>query len=156
MPELVALLQDAVHSGASIGFLAPLAATPAAAFWNEIFDDVGRDARILLVARCGGQIAGSVHLGLCTKANGIHRAELQKLLVHTRWRRQGLAKALMAAAEEEARLAGRSLLYLDTEIGKPAELLYQQLGWTRAGEIPDYATTPEGILHPTVIYFRRV
>jgi hypothetical protein len=52
--------------------------------------------------------------------------------------------------------ARRSLLYLDTEPDKPAFEMYQRTGWMRAGEIPDYARTPDGRLHSTVLLYRRV
>ena len=154
LPELVELLQDAVHDGASVGFLRPLAGEMAASYWREILQDLGRQTRILLVARLEDRIVGTIQLGLCTRENGLHRAEVQKLLVHTRWRRRGLAKALMTAIQEEARKAKRSLLYLDTEPDRPAEQLYERLGWSRAGTIPGYALTPEGELHGTVIFYR--
>jgi ribosomal protein S18 acetylase RimI-like enzyme len=95
-------------------------------------------------------------LGLCTKPNGVHRAEVQKLLVHTGARRRGIGRELMVAIEEQARLAQRTLLYLDTEPDKPAHELYVRSGWLRAGEIPDYARTPDGRLHSTILFYRRI
>ena len=125
-------------------------------YWQEVIGDVAAQSRILLVARRDGLVAGSVQLGLCMKPNGVHRAEVQKLLVHTHWRRRGIGQALVSAIEQEARLAHRSLLYLDTEPGKPALALYERAGWLRAGEIPDYARTPDGQLHSTVLLYRQI
>ncbi len=156
LSQLIALLQDSVDDGASVGFLRPLAADVAEGYWREVIGDVAAQSSILLVTRREGLVVGSVQLRLCTKPNGVHRAEVQKLLVHTRWRRQGIGHALMAAVEREARLAGRSLLYLDTEPDRPALTLYERTGWLRAGEIPDYARTPDGQLHSTVLLYRRI
>lgn len=156
LPQLVALLQDSVDDGASIGFLRPLAVDVAEAYWREAIRDVADRSRILLVARQDGHVVGSVQLGLCTKPNGVHRAEVQKLLVHTHWRRRGIGRRLMDAVDSEARRAQRSLLYLDTEPDKPAHRMYEQTGWVRAGEIPDYARTPDGTLHSTVLLYRRI
>lgn len=156
LPQLVALLQDAVHDGASIGFTQPLSGEVAERYWQDVFHEVGQGARILLVTRREGVAVGSVQLGLCSRPNGLHRAEVQKLFVHTGWRRQGIAKALMAAIEQEARTAGRSLLYLDTEPHKPAAAMYEQTGWIRAGEIPGYACSPDGHLHGAVFYYRTI
>jgi acetyltransferase len=156
LPQFVALLQDSVNDGASVGFLRPLSADVALGYWNEVIREVGEQSRALLIARCDGAMVGSVQLGLCTKPNGLHRAEVQKLLVHTRWRRLGIGRQLMMAVEDEARRARRSLLYLDTEPDKPAFEMYQRTGWMRAGEIPDYARTPDGRLHSTVLLYRRV
>ena len=60
----------------------------------------------------------------------------------------------MAAAEDAAVRAGLDLLVLDTLRGTDAEGVYRHLGWTRAGEIPRYAATPDGALHPTVYYYK--
>lgn len=156
LPQFIALLQDTVNDGASVGFLRPLSPEIAAGYWREVIREVGEASRILLIARREGMLAGSVQLGLCTKPNALHRAEVQKLLVHTLWRRRGIGRQLMMALDEEARLAGRTLLYLDTEPDKPAFEMYRRSGWLRAGEIPDYARTPDGELHSTALFYRRV
>jgi GNAT superfamily N-acetyltransferase len=77
------------------------------------------------------------------------------MLVHRRARRRGVGAALMRAAEEAARLAGKSLLVLDTASGD-AERLYLRLGWQAAGTVPDYALMPHGGLCATTFYWRRL
>ena len=57
-------------------------------------------------------------------------------MVHRRARRQGLGRALMLAAEGEARRRGRTTLVLDTRQGDPSEILYRSLGWQLGGTIP--------------------
>jgi len=76
---------------------------------------------------------------LAPQENQTFRADIAKLLVHRRARRQGLGAALMRAAEAEARRIGRSLLTLDTETGSAAERLYERIGWTKFGTVPGYA-----------------
>jgi acetyltransferase len=156
LPQLIVLLQDAVHDGASIGFTRPLPTDLAERYWQDVFREIALGSRILLVAQRDGMVVGSVQLGLCMRQNGLHRAEVQKLFVLTRWRRHGIARELMKAIEQEARDAKRSLLYLDTEPHKPAATMYEQMGWIRAGEIPDYACSPDGHLHGTVFFYRRI
>lgn len=156
MDELVALLQDAVRDGASIGFLWPMDRAVAEGFWRGVARETGEGSRALLLALEDEKVIGTIQLGLCMRPNGLHRAEVQKLMVHTGWRRRGLGNALMGAIEAVAREQKRSLLYLDTEPGKPAEAMYERLGWTRAGEIPDYACTPDGHRHSTVIFYRNL
>ncbi|MER5871908.1 hypothetical protein [Streptomyces sp. NPDC002044] len=51
--------------------------------------------------------------------------------------------------------AGVLLLFLDTETGSAAERVYRSAGWTEAGAIPDYATGPDGRLHPTTLSCKR-
>jgi hypothetical protein len=55
-----------------------------------------------------------------------------------------------------ARAAGRALLTLDTATDGGAAELYESLGWTRAGVIPDYAYKPQGGLTGTAIYYKRL
>jgi GNAT superfamily N-acetyltransferase len=150
---LADLLIDAVHSGASVGFLAPLASSTAQDYWRGVLQSVG-ESLLLWVAELDGRVVGSVQLALCEKENGRHRGEVQKLFVHRSARGHGIATQLMAAAETEARNRNRTLLVLDTLLGSQAEEVYRHLGWTRAGEIPQYAAAPDGEIFPTVVYFK--
>lgn len=154
LPELVHLLQDAVDSGASVGFLPPLSAEEARAYWHEVFEEVGRGTQILLAARVKGQLAGSVQLALTHRPNGRHRAEVQKLFVLQAQRRRGTGRALMLAVEQVARAHARTLLVLDTRLGDAAEQLYRTLGYTEAGVIPAYALSAAGVLDSTIFFYK--
>ena len=152
---LIELLRDSVEGGASVGFLAPLKPELAAAFWNDMLREAATPSRVLLIATAeNGDVAGSVQLALGQKENGRHRAEVQKLLVHTRYRHRGLGRRLMNAIEHEAKQRGLTLLYLDTIEGELAEQLYIKLGYVRLGEIPNYASFPDGRLWATVIFYK--
>ena len=90
------LLIDAVDSGASIGFLPPVAQTDARQYWHTVFDSVRSGTRVLLAAEDRDRIVGSAQLGLESRANGRHRAEVMKLMVHRTARGKGIGRALMA------------------------------------------------------------
>ena len=154
LPGLVDILRDSVDGGASVGFLPPLGDDEARAYWHEVIDDVARGARLLLLSRQGDAPIGTAQLALVSKPNGRHRAEVQKLLVHSRARRRGVAAALMEAIERAARLAGRSLLVLDTRQGDPSERLYLKSGFTLAGVIPQYALNGSGGADPSAFYYK--
>jgi acetyltransferase len=145
-----------VHHGASVGYLAPLGQSEALGYWLGVRAAVADGSRILLVALQDGQPAGTVQLDLCQKANGTNRAEVQKLLVHSSARRAGLARALMREAEALAVSLKRGLLFLDTLAGSGAEQFYQACGYTRLGELPDYATDTAGQWRATAIYFKQL
>lgn len=147
------LLVDAVDSGASIGFLAPLAQSRASEYWSGVFGDIATGL-VLWVAEEEGRIVGTIQLNPCRKDNAPHRAEVQKLFVFGSHRGRGIASALLAEVEAWARADGRTLLVLDTEKESVAESVYRRHGWQRAGEIPDYALTPSGKLHATVYYYK--
>jgi acetyltransferase len=151
---LAELLIDAVDSGASVGFLPPLSREDADAYWRTVAGALTAGHRILLAVFDAAGLAGSVQLDLPAMPNGAHRAEVVKLFVHRRARGRGLARALMAAVEAEARQAGRTLLVLDTRAGDAAERLYEAIGYVRAGTIPRYARSASGELHATVFLYR--
>ncbi len=156
VPGLAEVLIHCVESGASVGFMAPLARERAEAFWTGVAEGVARGDRLLLAARLGGAVVGTVQVVFAGPENQPHRADIAKMLVHGRARRRGLGEALMRAAETAAGAAGRTLLVLDTVTGGDAERLYARLGWTRAGVIPDYALWPDGRLCDTTVFFRRL
>lgn len=158
LPELGALLQDCVHDGASIGFILPFDVAASQAFWTDnVLPAVARGVRLLLVAEVDGRVAGAVQLDWDTNPNQAHRAEVRKLLVAPAYRRLGLARQLMLALEEQARLLPRSLLTLDTRSGDHAEPLYLSLAYVVAGSIPAYALAPAGDrLDATTIMYKRL
>jgi ribosomal protein S18 acetylase RimI-like enzyme len=148
-PELVSMLADVlidcVEGGASVSFMWPLSRSKALAFWQGVIEAVGRGERILVVAEdAGGEVVGSVQVALNVPENQPHRGDLCKMLVHRRARRLGLGAALLRAAENAAREAGRTLLVLDAVTGGDAERLYSRSGWQRVGVIPGYALFPNG------------
>lgn len=157
-PEQEALanvLVDCVADGASVSFMHPLPRTAALCFWRHMAKEAAEGDRILLVAEDASGIVGTVQVVLAQPENQPHRGDIAKMLVHPRTRRRGIGEALMKAAEDAARKAGKTLLVLDTASGD-AERLYQRCGWTLAGEIPDYALLPHGGLCATKFYYRRL
>ena len=154
LSELVTLLQDAVASGASIGFLPPLSEEEAREYWTSVLEDMTQKKRVLLIARHCAQVVGAVQLELATKANAQHRAEVQKLFVLQHERRRGIGRLLMEAIEPIARERGRTLLVLDTRLGDHAERLYRKLGYVEVGIIPSYAQNATGTLDATIIFYK--
>jgi GNAT superfamily N-acetyltransferase len=142
--DLAEILWDCVDGGASVNFVKPFTHEEARGYWRRVIASMKEGGTVLLGARHEGRLAGTVLLGIDTPPNQPHRADIKKLLVHRRARRHGLAKALMAAAETEARRRGRILLTLDTQCGSTAERLYRDLGYTLFGIVPRYAVAPDG------------
>lgn len=155
--DLAVLLTGCVQAGASMGFLAPMAAGEAEAYWEKIFADLPHGHRVLLALRetAGGPIIGSAQLAAESRPNGRHRAEVQKVMVLPAHRRRGLATQLMHEVERLARARGLKLLFLDTSEGRGgARGLYDALGYTYAGGIPHYALDPDGTPAANAIYFK--
>lgn len=156
LPTLIELLQDAVASGASVGFLAPLSEAVAHAYWQKILAKLDASDHYLLVAHNGEQIVGTVQLVLAGLPNSTHRAEVSKLLVHSAARGHGIGTQLMQALESVAQREQRTLLVLDTLTSNPAERLYERLGYQCAGVIPDYARCDDGLLYATSVMYKRL
>ena len=137
--RLAQILHACVHEGASVGFVAPFGQSEARAYWlNRIAPPHAAGAKLVLVATVGGDVAGTAQLDLDSMPSKRHHAEVSKVLVDPRFRRAGVARALMGEIERRAAERGRWLLTLDTA-GDGAEALYRSLGYNLAGAIPNYA-----------------
>ena len=156
LPGLAALLADAVNAGASLGFWAPLRPSRALAYWHDVRAEVEGGGVLLLVAEDEGGVAGSVQLELCGKDNGPHRVEVRKLMVLSSRRRAGVGRALMQAAEAEAKARNRTLLVLDTRTGDDSEHFYRALGYAPAGSIPGFVREADGSASATTYYYRHL
>ena len=154
--DLANVLIDCVDGGASVSFMHPLTRERAVAFWRRVAQGVAESERVLLIAEDAEGICGTVQLIVDLPENQPHRADVAKMLVSRRVRRQGLGAALMRAAEAAARECGKTLLVLDAVTDGDAARLYEQLGWVRVGVIPDYALMPKGELCDTTVYYRNL
>ena len=153
---LAEVLVDCVEGGASVGFMAPLARATAESFFGKAIEGVRLGERILLAAFIDSQLVGTVQIVTATPPNQPHRADVAKLLVLRSARGQGVAARLMEHVEAASRVAGKTLLVLDTVTGSVAEKLYLRLGWTAAGVIPRYAMFPDGAWCDTTIFWKRL
>jgi GNAT superfamily N-acetyltransferase len=154
VPALAAVLLDCVDGGASIGFMDSLTVEEAEEFFRSIAGAVDSGDRVLLAAFDGPELVGTAQVILSALPNGVHRAEIAKVLVHRSARRRGVAAALMERAEDEARAEGKTLLVLDAVSDGDAARLYARLGWTRVGEIPDFALFPDGRYCSTTYFYK--
>jgi acetyltransferase len=159
VPQLATLLQDVVNAGGTVGFLPPVSRQEATAYWLDVAQALETPWRVLLVARdgadlVGADLVGSTQLELSARSNGLHRAEVMKVMVHPSRRSLGIGMQLMHAIEREAEREGRTTLVLDTREGEPSERLYARAGFFRAGSIPNYARSADGSLHATVYMYK--
>ena len=109
--DLSDVLIDCVEGGAGVSFLLPMTRAKAEAFWRGASASLARGERLVLAAEdAAGTIVGTVQIIWAEPENQPHRADLAKMLVHRQARRRGVGAALLAAAEEGARAAGKTLL----------------------------------------------
>lgn len=150
------ILIEVVAAGGSVSFMHPLAPEAANAFWEASLASADRGERIVLGAWDGDLLAGTVTLLLDLPPNQPHRGEIAKMMTRVSHRGRGIATALMHEAERQAVERGRTLLVLDTATEDGASSLYEKLGFTFAGTIPDYALKPHGGLTGTNLYWKRI
>ncbi len=152
---LIELLIDAVDGGAAVGFVPPLSEGEAGAFWDKAIADLAH--RVILVVRDEvGRILGAVQLIPTFWPSMPHKAEIAKLLVQSAHRRKGLGRALMLAAEAEAKRLGRTLITLDARRGDAVVDLYGSIGYVEVGIIPRYARNGDGVLEDNVVFYKEL
>jgi ribosomal protein S18 acetylase RimI-like enzyme len=156
--RLADILIATVAAGGSVHFMHPVPREAAVAYWREALADPGRVVLGGYLSAHGGtrDLVGTVTLWHATPPNQPFRAEIWKLMTDPAARRLGVARALMVAAEQLAVERGKTLLNLDTAADHGAAPLYDALGWTRVGAIPDYAYTPHGGLTATILYYKQL
>jgi GNAT superfamily N-acetyltransferase len=144
LDALAALLHDCVEGGASVGYMWPFPVEDARRAFEGFADEVDTGRRLLLGAFLDGELVGTVQVVLAFPPNQPHRGEIARMLVHRSARRRGIAAQLLAAAEQEARALGKTLLVLDAVTDGDAARLYERLGWTTVGVVPGFALYPDG------------
>ena len=154
--ELASLTLDVVRGGASVGFMGNLSHEEARNFWQQILVKATAGKIVLLIAKntSSDQIVGTAQLQIDLPRNQPHRADVAKMLVHSSFRRRGLAESLLNRIEQLAKTLGKSLLVLDTVSYSPAHALYLKCGWKVVGEIPNYALLPDGTPCGTTYFYK--
>ncbi|ESK38743.1 hypothetical protein P256_01562 [Acinetobacter nectaris CIP 110549] len=150
------LLQNTVDGGASIGFLSPITNNEILDYWNEVNNELANGTRKLWVAIQNGNIVGSIQLSMVNKKNGLHRANVEKLMVASSARKQGIATLLINNLESFAKTNKLSLLVLDTREGDISEKLYKKMGFIRVGVIPNFVVSSNGNYDGTVMYYKNI
>lgn len=153
---LSALLRDGFAAGAALGFLVPVDDAELDHYWSSVAAEIEAGRRTLIAAQKADVVGGMVQVVADTAPNGRHRAEVQKLVVAESERGRGLARQLLAGAEEAARTSGLRLLYLSTHAHMPAEQLYRASGWREIGRVPGWAIVPGGDAVANVFFWKPV
>lgn len=148
------VLIDCVEGGASVSFMLPMSRAKADAYWQSMSESLALGDRAVLAAEDEQGVVGTIQVILKQPENQPHRGDVAKMLVHRRARRKGVGAALLAAAEQRALAAGKTLLVLDTVTDSDGYRLYSRHGWQRVGEIPNYALWPDGRPCPTTVFYK--
>lgn len=156
--DFVELTLNIVRGGASVGFMQDINKERAFEFWNEVLAKVQQKKIVLLIAKdtLSDKIIGTVQLQIDLPQNQPHRADVAKMLVHSSFRRLGIAESLLQHLELIACKMKKSLLVLDTVTNSPAHALYLKCGWKVVGDIPNYALFPDGTPCSTTYFYKNL
>ncbi|KPL52673.1 GNAT family N-acetyltransferase [Prosthecomicrobium hirschii] len=92
----------------------------------------------VLVAECGGTVAGYASFGDFRAFDGYRHTAEHSIYVDGRFRRMGIARALLQALEPRARAAGKHVLIGGIEAGNAASItLHAALGYREVGRLPE-------------------
>jgi GNAT superfamily N-acetyltransferase len=141
---LAAVLHDCVAGGASVSYMEPFSPDDARDAFAGFAAEAEEGRRLILAAFADGFLVGTVQVILALAPNQPHRGEVAKLLVHRSARGRGIASRLMEHAEAAAHAEGKTLLVLDAVTDGDAARLYDRLGWTTVGVVPNFALYPDG------------
>lgn len=152
VPDLVRLTLDAVESGASIGWEAPLDPDDAARYWDARIARFDGDECALFAAFAGDDLVGAVQRERGRFPTIRHRAEVTQLMVLRAWRRRGIARALLDELEDDAFARGIELLALEVPPGGAVDALCRACGYERSGVIPYALKHADGTVADTTVY----
>jgi acetyltransferase len=151
---LSALLCNVVEQGAGVSFLHPLSREDADKFWLGQEPHVIADKTIQFGSFSDDRLIGTVQLNKSWAPNQSHHSHISKLLVHSDFRRQGIATHLMRALEDKARTLNQTLLTFDASAHGHVEAFYKRLGYTCAGYYPNYALSSLGHMEDTALFYK--
>ncbi|KAL2176848.1 uncharacterized protein P884DRAFT_300260 [Thermothelomyces heterothallicus CBS 202.75] len=149
IPYIAALHASCITLDHMVGpFLPPLTNEKLLPWWKERIAEAVSGTRVIVLLLpeatlgkkpLGTDLRGLAMLKLSESETGSFRGHIDAVLVDRRHRRQGGAKALLAALEYEAAKRGRSLLLVDTETDSVAELVFKKLGYIEIGKVPHFS-----------------
>jgi len=145
----------AIEDGGGFGWVKAPARTVLESYWNGV---LLVPERALFVARLNGTICGAVQLVAPPRNNEAQAfaAQLTGNFLAPWSRGHGLARRLVEAVEDAARLAGFAVLNLDVRATQEVAIgLYETMGFQRWGEHPAYARV-DGKVVTGYFYFKRL
>lgn len=188
VPYLAALHASCITHDRMVGtFLPPLHHEKLLAWWKERIAEVNAGRRVIVLLLDDGQPGGTTRakgtdlmgvamLGMPDAETATFRGYVEKVLVSSKFRGRGGAKALMGAVEAEAFARGKRLLVspaiphftllypssdhgkktLDVESETAAEGVFRKLGYVEVGRIPKYSLSPSGQLRPQTFFYKEL
>lgn len=138
LSDMVQATEDAIREGIGFNWVLPPGRDVLETYWKGV---LVVPQRVMLGGRLDGTLAASIQLvkpGV-TKETSSFAATIEAHFVAPWARGHGLAKALLQAAERQARSDGFSVLKLSVrETQEAAIKLYEECGYIHWGTLPTY------------------
>lgn len=170
IPYLAAMHASCItHDSLSATFMPPLSHEKLLSWWKDRIAEINQGTRLMwILVRddshpapendqvTGPDVVGVASLAMPFSETGHFRANVEKLFIHTDWRRRGGALKLLEVLEAEAKDRGKTLLTLNTETDSAADYLYKKAGYVELGKVPDYGLNPTGVLRSGTFYWKKL
>lgn len=146
-------------------FLPPLANDKLLNYWKDRMAEAKEGTRVIVLLLIGvapaARVQGDNLVGVAMLAtphspSGPFRAQVEHLLVATKYRKRGGSVTLMNEIHGQAILKGRTLLTAQTESGSIAEKVFKKLEYVEIGKVPDHSVNASGELKDVVFFYKRL
>ncbi|MBI4242736.1 MAG: GNAT family N-acetyltransferase [Planctomycetes bacterium] len=127
--QLNIILEDAISHGAALDVDTNIQN----AFYNDAAFGLKNGDGIMAVALLDGNIVGSVLADFCKQSYMQHIAQVSKLIVVPKHRKQGIGRLLMLSIEKAIRQKGRTKIELSFRKGNMVKQFYERLGYRQWG-----------------------
>src|ERR1700759_1578688 len=145
----------AIEDGGGFGWVKAPARTVLESYWNGV---LLVPERSLFVARLNGTVCGAVQLVAPPRNNEAQAfaAQLTGNFLAPWSRGHGLARRMVEAVEDAARVGGFAVLNLDVRATQQAaNRPYEIMGFQRCGTLPAYARVESKVI-PGHFYYKRL
>ena len=138
------ILTELVTGGAAIGWVEPPSPDEVAALLTDVAAAAAAGDAALYAAYLDGSLAGLGYWRRYPRPTHRPNASLEKIAVAAHAQGHGIGRALVSALVSDARGAGIEVLTLDFRGDNArAQRLYESLGFTEYGRLPDFVAFGE-------------
>lgn len=187
-PWLAGLHAQCITSDKLISaFMPPLSQEKLLSWWKDRIAETIAGTRVIIMLLLdthpgtkvpGDALVGVAMLSLPHLETGPFRANIESILVSTKYRRRRGATVLLEAVEQDATIKGKTLLVscisfccgnlrnrilipyslqmAEMESGTPAEIIFKQFHYQVAGKVPKYSLKPGGEMKDVVFLYKNL
>lgn len=92
---------------------------------------------VYFVAEINNEVVGTMYLEIKEKSFERHIGELYSIVIAEEYRGQGICRELLLYVINYAKEHNLKKLILSVRTGTPSEIVYQKIGFTKYGQLPE-------------------